>query len=724
MTLISVVVPVYKVQGYLRQCLDSVLNETFTDVEVIAVDDCSPDGSGRILAEYADRDPRVKVVTLAENVGLGRARNVGLTHATGDYVWFLDSDDYLDRGALGAVARRLADTDPDVLIVGWDRVHWNGRVEPGSARKLMARAPRSFSVDSWLPSLNILHVAWNKLVKRDWLVESGLEFSTGWYEDVSFTFPLLARARRVSTLGRTCVHYRQRRTGAITRTVGDRHFEVFDHWERTFELIGHDPVKAGVLQPMLFRRMIWHYLSVLRHRDRVPRRSRAAFFRRMQEHYRRYLPPGGYPVPSGAEGIRHRIVARGNFLTFETLRVSVGVARRGRRLVKRVLGTATAAAKWLRRAAFGGWYQVQRLLPIDPKLALFAAYWYRGVACSPAAIHAKARELAPGVRGVWVVSRNHVKALPPGTDHVVAGTLGYYRALARAKYFVNNVNWPAAMRKRPGTVHVMTHHGTPLKRMGLDQVDHPAAVLNADIAGQMRRVDRWDYSVTANAHTTEAWDSAYPGSYTTLETGYPRNDRLVTATREECAVIRQKLGIAPDETVVLYAPTHREWLPPGTPVLDVEDFAERLGPKHVLLVRAHYFYVPTPGTAGKRTGNVLDVSAYPAVEDLYLVSDVLVTDYSSAMFDYAVLDRPVVVHAPDWPVYRELRGVYFDVLAEPPGAVAQTYSDLVDLFVTGAYADDSAAKARAHFRVRFCALEDGGAAERVVRRVLPVDYSP
>ena len=85
--------------------------------------------------------------------------------------------------------------------------------------------------------LDVLHVAWNKVVRRDLLVRLGFAFEAGWYEDVSFTFPVLVAAERISALPRTCVHYRQRRTGAITRTVGDRHFEVFDHWERAFALV-------------------------------------------------------------------------------------------------------------------------------------------------------------------------------------------------------------------------------------------------------------------------------------------------------------------------------------------------------------------------------------------------------------------------------------------------------------------------------------------------------
>jgi CDP-glycerol glycerophosphotransferase len=166
-------------------------------------------------------------------------------------------------------------------------------------------------------------------------------------------------------------------------------------------------------------------------------------------------------------------------------------------------------------------------------------------------------------------------------------------------------------------------------------------------------------------------------------------------------------------------PTHREWLPAGSPVLPIEQLAHELGPDTVLLVRAHYFHVPAAAIGKGQTDGrrIVDVSGHPVVEDLYLAADVLITDYSSAMFDYAILDRPLVIYAPDWPVYRELRGVYFDLLAEPPGAVVTDFPTLVKLFQNNQYQDETAAAVRQRFRARFCSLEDGGAAERVVRRV-------
>jgi CDP-glycerol glycerophosphotransferase len=105
------------------------------------------------------------------------------------------------------------------------------------------------------------------------------------------------------------------------------------------------------------------------------------------------------------------------------------------------------------------------------------------------------------------------------------------------------------------------------------------------------------------------------------------------------------------------------------------------------------------------------------VEELCLAADVLVTDYSSIMFDYAVLDRPIVIHAPDWEEYRAMRGTYFDITAEAPGVVTTTDADMAEAFTSGAVWGEEARRARAAFRARFCALDDGHAAERVVRRV-------
>jgi CDP-glycerol glycerophosphotransferase len=358
------------------------------------------------------------------------------------------------------------------------------------------------------------------------------------------------------------------------------------------------------------------------------------------------------------------------------------------------------------------YYRERLEQPLDPDLAVYGAYWFRGYSCNPRAIYEKARELVPNARGVWVIRRDAVNAIPPGVEYVHPRTREYFDLIARATYLVNNVNFANHLVKREGSVHVQTHHGTPLKFMGLDLKRSETQGRGMDFDKLLERIARWDFSVSSNPHSTGVWERVYPGTYETLETGYPRNDALADATPETVAAARAALAIEPGRTVVLYAPTHREYEESYVPRLDLARLVDALGPDHVVLARLHYFYDSDPLVRELHgAGRLLDVASHPSVEELCLAADVLLTDYSSIMFDYAVLDRPIVIHAPDWDEYRARRGVYFDLLAEPPGAVTRTQEEVVEALAERADGE------RAAFRERFCALDDGHAAERVVRRV-------
>ena len=697
MTMISVVVPAWSVQGYLAESLASVLDQQTVDAEVIAVDDASPDHSGEVLDERAARDPRLTVLHLPVTGGPGPARNAGLERAGGDYVWFVDGDDRIVPGALAAVEARLREEKPDVLVVGAARERWDRSVS--SWRSPESVTPGAAALTRAVPPLGAL------IVRRQFLAESGIRFRPGWYEDVAFGYAVLAEAGTVATFEPACYIRRFDRDRSIRTTRSPRHADAVAQYDDALSR----PVVAGaspVLRRRALDRAVTELLAIMEDDRRVPRAARREMFTATSELLRRHESDAA-PRPGGPAGLRLKLLAADSFAAYRALRRVTGALRAARKAPR-------AARARLRKPALRWYYRWQLRRPIDESLAVYAAYWYRGYACNPAAIYEKARELAPGVRGVWVVKRGH-RPLPEGVDHVVSGSRAYYRTIARAKYLINNATFPPEVVKRPGAVHVQTHHGTPLKTMGLDQPKFPASTVGYNAERMRRNIAKWDYSITANRHTTLLWDRQFPIRGETLETGYPRNDRLARATAQDVAAARAELGIAPGERVVLYAPTHREWHATFTPVLDVDALAEALGPDTRVLLRGHYFY----GLAGfpARHPRVTDVTSFPTVETLYLAADALITDFSSVMFDYAVLDRPLIIYAPDWEIYRAVRGVTFDLAAEHPGTFARTFDELVAAFRTGQVDGPEAAAARARFRARFCALEDGHAAERVVRRV-------
>ncbi|MFC7884269.1 CDP-glycerol glycerophosphotransferase family protein [Streptomyces sp. NPDC057376] len=709
---LSLVVPVYNVQGYLHECLDSVLGQDYTDFEVIAVDDRSPDGSGAILDEYAERDARIHVIHLTENVGLGRARNAGLEKAQGDYVLFLDSDDTLSEGALTAISDRLESTgNPEVLVYDYARTYWYGAVERNQLAHLLAQdaGPETFSLAARPELLDLLQIVWNKAYRRDFIDRVGLTFPPGYYEDAPWTFLSMISAERIAVLDRVCVLYRQRREGGnILKTVSRKHFDVFEQYDRIFDhLDAHEELSRW--RGPVFRKMADHYLTVLERPGRLPHNARAEFFHRACADYRARLPLG-FQRPPGRKGQKYAMLQRDAYAAWASATRVSKLRQQAQKRARRVVNQS-------KRRAMGLFYRSQLRLPLDENLAVFSAYWSRSVSCNPAAIDAALASLAPQVRRVWAIRPDAVDQVPAGVDYVRLGSREYWAAVARAKYLVNNVNFPDGVVKREGQIHVQTHHGTPLKSMGLDQQKYPAST-NMSFRALLRRCDRWDYSVSSNRFSTSVWERVYPASFASLDTGYPRNDILVTATAKDVRTARADLGLREGTTAFLYMPTHREYQRGFVPRLDLEQLAEQLGPDVTLLVRGHYFYGASSRLADLQSaGRVVDVSSHPSVERLYLASDGLITDYSSAMFDYANLDRPIVIFADDWDTYSVVRGTYFDVLREAPGSVATTQEELTELLRSGRWRDDRAAEARARFRRRFCDFDDGHAAERVVRRV-------
>ncbi|MFF8971635.1 CDP-glycerol glycerophosphotransferase family protein [Streptomyces sp. NPDC014995] len=713
----SIIVPCFKVQGFLRECLDSVLEQSYRDLEVIAVDDRSPDGCGAILDAYAARDERVRVLHLPENVGLGRARNAGLPHASGDYLFFLDSDDTLTPGALRAMADRLDESgDPDVLVFDYARAYWWGGTRRNALAHVLADCgDGTFTAAEHPEILDLLMVVWNKVYRRDFVERNDFRFPPGYYEDTPWTFPVMLSAERIATLDRICLNYRQRRQGNILSTTSRKHFDIHDQYERVFAFVDSRPELAH-WRPCLARKMGEHCLDILAKPDRLPPSDKAEFFRRTAAMFRTHRPAG--PVPDELR------VLEGGYPAYRVRRLA---ERAGRELARRGGQVRGAAGARVRR----GLSAVQARRPLDPHLVVYSAFSHRGVLGDPGAVYRTAREIAPQLRGVWVVRDEETAArLPDGVEHVLLDSPAYRRVTARAGFFVNNVNWPGTLVKRPGSVHIHTHQGTPLKYMAADLLDKPGARYGVDVPQMLRRADRWDYSLVANLHSELVWERAYPCHFTSARTGSPRNDVLVDAgagrgaAAGAGAAVRARLGIPAGHTVVLYAPTRREYRRGGhIDRIDLARFAADLGEDHTLVVRLHPSLAAGPargmGLAElHRRGILVDATDEPHVEDVMLASDVLVTDYSALMFDYANLDRPIVVHADDWDAYAASRGAYFDVTAEAPGHVSRSYRELAWLFASDSWRDEESARLRAAFRGRFCAFDDGRAAERVVRTLL------
>lgn len=360
-------------------------------------------------------------------------------------------------------------------------------------------------------------------------------------------------------------------------------------------------------------------------------------------------------------------------------------------------------------------YPAQRELPLRDAVLYFDGG-------SPRAVHEELVRRGIETEHLWVTDDGQTR-VPPAARGVERHSAAWYEALARCRHIVTAGHLPDWFERRDGQIVVQTWDGSPLKRIGTDLTD----TLYADhthLEALPRLSGQWSVLVTPNRyaipHMTRAL--AYEGEI--LQAGSPRNDLLFAEDRDKVADrVRADLGLDENRRIVLYAPTYRDHLAHSRgrfryePTLDFAALAAALGADHTLLVRRH------PLTSGRLTGGrapfVRDVSDHPQPAELLLVADVLVTDYSALMFDFAHTGRPMLFHTPDLAHYRDtVRGFYLDLETRAPGpllgSTAELAAALRDLdAVAGRHAD-----AYATFRQAYCDLDDGRAARRVADRLL------
>lgn len=686
---LSILVPVVSVDARIVECLGSILAQIDDGTEVLVLSQAAPDAD----------DARVRWLRPPAG-SLAAACNAGLDAATGDYVMFVDANHALAEAAIPAIQQRLSEADADLLFFDSARITPDGTVK--HRPKPLVDLPDGGDRDAYL---RLPRVAWNKVYRRRMLDQLGLRVGSDAYNDVAWSYACVIAARRVATLPAVCYHDRPVAKGAVQRP-----HEVIAGYHELLAFIDSHPQLAQWrerLRPRLTREVV----ALLAKADGGSR----------QEHRRLFGAAASLLRSVGSsdsDNLELTLLRRDAYLLHRALgatqRVRQGATRQTRSLQRRFRRRRKRMGKQLNR-----WlYRLALAMPPDDRLAVFAAYWYRGYSCNPAAIYESMRELAPQLRGVWVVKPEGVANLPPHVQHVQPGTARYYWTIGRAKYLINNANFPNDVVKRAGSIHVQTQHGTPLKAMGLDLQRKGERSKNLDLDKLKQRVARWDFNLSQNHFSTVVWARCMPGAYEPLEYGYPRNDVLVQATQGDVGRIREELGVGEGTTVVLYAPTFRDYPDGHSGSFNVARLCRALPPNHVLWLRSHYFDAETESFEDLAAAGLLrDVSAHPDVAQLCLAADVLITDYSSIQFDFANLDRPIVIYADDWDRYREDRGVNFDLLASPPGAVARNDEELIDVFTRLAYDTPETRQLLREYRWRFCEFDDGHAAERVVRRV-------
>ncbi len=752
MSKISMIVPYLKGPDYLEDCIESLQNQNISDYEVLLVNDRDGDD----IPERIKDHPNVRVIELEEEYdfeefrrefrrrtrskerhtrlnyhmpingelenklkpyGVAAARNQGVKYATGDYIYFLDADDYLLDGSLGRLLD-LAEKKKAVVTTG-NRV--NGWFRYKSYDETEIIPDTGFQGIGEVGDEEIQELVKNRftvqnlLIRKDFYDSLELSFDEYNYNvaDMPVVATLLKEAKGNMWYDGDAVYVWKTRNDIVflpqisQKKNPYRRREYYESYEKTIQILEGDT--SGMTEALhqslcdffiaeFGRRLEGDYLvhlsDLLREMDKKEMERCIADYEFWDKKAIRCLYRGKYTAAAKCRSLA--------FLF---------------RKKKGILGNPIQRYRLLKK-------QIFRRMSLKEDWVFVESFFGKSYSDSPKYLYEYMLEHYPGKYKYILCVNEKTKDMKGNPICCKLNSLKYVYYSSRAKYLILNVRQPAWFFKRPGQVFLETWHGTPLKKLAFDLDDIHAA--SQDHKRMFYRQTReWDYLISANPFSTEVFQSAFCfPEEKILEVGYPRNDILYSDQKDKIAEeVRNEFQIPADKKVILYAPTWRDdqFYEKGkykfTLAMDLDLMREQLGDEYVILLRTHY-HIADILDLSDYEGFVYNGSQYNDISRLYLASDLCITDYSSVFFDYANLRRPLIFFAYDLDDYAgEIRGMYFDMVKEVPGPVVKTNEEVVECVKNLPQIEKEYKEKYDKFYDKFCSVDDGHASQRTIEHI-------
>ena len=377
------------------------------------------------------------------------------------------------------------------------------------------------------------------------------------------------------------------------------------------------------------------------------------------------------------------------------------------------------------------WYKIK--YKMDDETILFEAFGGRNYTCSPKAIYEKMLSMPQfkNFKFVWAFLDTDIHDVKEDkrTTIVKSKSKEYYKYCSIAKYWIVNSIMEESLTKKKGQVYVQCWHGTPIKKLRCD-IEVDGSVLNT-IKEIRKRNDidakRFDYFISPSKYCTEKFISAFNlkklnKENIIIEEGYPRNDFLFNKTQKDITLIKEKLKIPINKKVIFYLPTFRDNQHTSgigytyELQIDFDRLRKAIGDEYVVLFSPHYF-IANSIDLSKYEGFVINVARYDEINELYLVSDIIMTDYSSVFFDFANLKRPIVFYMYDYELYQSRLRDFYISLDELPGPITRTQEELEKCIINIETEFPKYERKYEDFNKKYNYLDDGNASERVIKEI-------
>ena len=667
---ISVIVPMYNVERYIKICINSILAQTFQDFEVIIVDDCSTDNSYKICSELYGNNEKVRIVRHEKNFGLGPARNTGIANARGKYVYFVDSDDVLTPQALDIFHDAAVKTDADVihtsgyyetdqdndlpiniknLKLEWEHYNKVGFLNENILYRLDKCWQRFDSAEGIRP------MAWLVCCKKSALEKFNLRFEPIISEDELFSFELLCSIKNVFVIHDALYIYRKRQKSIMAyynaKRLTDGIFALKFLVDKMKFVMNKIPELKNNLP--LQENCIWRMVEAFINNHIKPfyRNGLNADLDKVVDYTLRQIFGDNVTVQKYF------------FHTSNLNRVNLEkLSAQARQLFLEKQFLNQEIVKTLHRCQ-----------TVQNKI-VFINFQGKGYGCNPKYIAEEILRQNLNWELVWLVNDLNTP-MPEKIRKVKFGSVDASYELSTSKVIVTNVKNYLPFIKKPEQFFIMTWHSDYwVKYIEKDSEDQlsPGYVAESKANSAIT-----DLIISSSKLQTEEIKRTYWYDGNILECGLPRNDIFFNHDKNFIANFKKNLGIPPENKILLYAPTFRDnnFRDNNQRSFEMYKFdAEKLltlikkkfGGEWSLLLRFH----PNVANLGiaknlyNISGNIIDVTKYPDPQELIVISDILISDYSSVIYNFTVFQKPTFIFAKDidtYPKERRLKPFYFEL---------------------------------------------------------------
>ncbi len=747
---VSIVMPVYNVERYLPTCMESIVKQTLPDIEIIVVNDGSPDNSIKILEDYQSRFPnRMKVFT-TENHGVSHARNFGLKHATGEYVLYVDSDDYIELDMCEKLYNRAIQDNSDIVICGrynvYEREHIGEVTKEITGTFLINHNFRL--VDEKYELAHISPFPWDKLFRRSIL--EGLEFPEKMrFEDLVLVFEACCKADRISVIEEPLYNYRRTTQGGFLASFSEQTLDIVKAFRLVFDFMkknGYWETFHEELEYICTRHFLYRYPALFKGSNKGKLAIKIEIIKKTQE-FLDIEAPGWrdnhyFKYSSGALKAKRKLYTNKNKMirltkireytpefVMKAFMRQRDEQKKWKQRIKKFKTSRNRFALIKKKLPFLGilmqsgavyYTRMYEKLSVNPKDILFESKHGEDIAGNIFALiqeltnepYREYRVLLAMVKDYMEQYKNLLENY--GINNVTMIDISskeYANALASAKYLVTDTSFPPYYIKKKEQIYLNTWHGTPLKAMGRIVPMREYALGNVQKNFMIA-----DYLLYQNDFSKEAFmtdymlKNIYPG--TALVSGYPRNSAFFHKNRYH--QIRKELNID-DKQVIVYMPTWRGLLHKKETAKQLDMlggyFAQidsKLTESQVFYVKLHPFVKDEMDYSGYK--HIKEFPQRYETYDFLNASDVLVTDYSSIMFDYAVTKRKIILFTYDREEYKNGRGLYLDL-----DNLELPKSDTVDELLAELQAEH---KGYPEFHESFCSYDSANTPNQVIETLL------